>query len=258
MSTDTSKYGQLWTREESILAFFLYCQIPFQKTKANNPAVRELAAILNRTPASVARKLGNFGSFDPILQQRGISGLANTGETARQVWEEFHNDWNGLVIEAEAIRNSLGGIANTLRDELERPSGSSERTATRKERLHQSFFRMAVMTSYLDTCCVTGITIPECLVASHIVPWSRDESSRTDPTNGLCLSATFDKLFDHGLVTIDDEFKIMVSERLLRTDSRDNRDHIVRFHGRPIHRPHRFMPDQRYLHWHRKNLFCQS
>ena len=57
------KYGLKWERDEVILAFDLYCRIPFKKTKANNPQVIELSKILRRTPASVARKLGNFGSF---------------------------------------------------------------------------------------------------------------------------------------------------------------------------------------------------
>ncbi len=64
-----------WTREESILAFDLYCRIPFRKTKADNADVIALAEVLQRTPASLARKLGNFGAFDPELRKQEISGL---------------------------------------------------------------------------------------------------------------------------------------------------------------------------------------
>ena len=71
------KYGQLWNREELILAFDLYCRIPFKKTKANNPEVIRLAKSLNRSAASVARKLGNFGSFDPELKKQQVTGLAH-------------------------------------------------------------------------------------------------------------------------------------------------------------------------------------
>ena len=67
--------GQPWTREQLILAFELYCRIPFQRTKANDSRVKELAGLLGRTPASIARKLGNFGAFDPQLAARDISGL---------------------------------------------------------------------------------------------------------------------------------------------------------------------------------------
>jgi putative restriction endonuclease len=57
-----------------ILAFELYCRIPFQRTKATDPRVKKLAGVLGRTPASVARKPGNFGAFDPQLAARNISG----------------------------------------------------------------------------------------------------------------------------------------------------------------------------------------
>ena len=56
-----------------MLAFHTYCQIPFAKTKASNPDVISLAELLGRTPSSVARKLGNFGAFDPMLAEKGIS-----------------------------------------------------------------------------------------------------------------------------------------------------------------------------------------
>jgi len=77
---EESRYGTLWNREELVLAFELYCTIPFQKTKANNPAVQNLAILLHRTPASVARKLGNFGAFDPALQRIDIKGLTHTSK----------------------------------------------------------------------------------------------------------------------------------------------------------------------------------
>ena len=82
------------------MAFELYCRIPFQKTKANNPAVSGLAGLMGRTPASVARKLGNFGAFDPALQKVDIKGLTHTSKLDREIWDEFHADWNGLVWES--------------------------------------------------------------------------------------------------------------------------------------------------------------
>ncbi len=81
-----SKYNTAWSREELVLALYLYCQIPFAKTKANNPEVIQLAGVLGRTPSSVARKLGNFGAFDPLLAQKGISGLTHFSKADREVW----------------------------------------------------------------------------------------------------------------------------------------------------------------------------
>jgi len=260
MTDQPARYGQLWSREESILAFYLYCQIPFQKTKASNPDVRNLAKLLNRSPASVARKLGNFGSFDPELQKRGITGLPNTGAIAEEVWNEFHNDWSRLVTDAETIRSECESRADVVEpdEHLERPRGPSERVATRKERLHQTFFRSAVMTSYLETCCVTGISVSECLIASHIVPWSRDEKSRTDPTNGLCLSATFDRLFDNGFMTIDTGYCVIISRGIRESRSAEVLQYIAAFHGQPIKRPQKFLPSQAHLDWHRRFVFRET
>lgn len=250
----TPRYGDPWTREELILTFDLYCRIPFQKTKASNPEVQRLAALLGRTPASVARKLGNFGAFDPVLRAAQITGLVHTGKLDRKIWEEFHGDWSALVWEASKLRRSF----EERRGEppvLRRPSGPSETFRMSKQRIHQTFFREAVMSSYDETCCVTGLRIRECLIASHIVPWSVDEEHRADPTNGLCLSSTFDRLFDAGLITVTDDLRIRVSEVLTKPKTPSTQELVCRYNGKPMIVPKRFMPSVERLQWHRSNVF---
>jgi putative restriction endonuclease len=252
------QYGALWTREELILAFGLYCRIPFKKTKANNPAVIELATLLNRSPASVARKLGNFGSFDPELRKQQVKGLIHVGKLDGQIWEEFHNDWNRLVLEERRLRDELGlNPASPLEAEEDfiQPQGPSEKEIIRRARIHQAFFRATVLSSYDETCCVTGLRITQCLIASHIRPWSTDAQFRTDPRNGLCLSATFDRLFDCGLMTISDDLHVVISQRLRKSGEKRVAELISEFHGAPIIRPRRFLPFPAHLEWHRANVF---
>jgi hypothetical protein len=246
--------GQPWTREELILAFELYCRIPFQRTKASDARVKELAAILGRTPASIARKLGNFGAFDPQLAARDISGLTHGSKLDKAVWDEFQQDWNGLVVRAYDIRRDLKP-SEQVEPAFAPPQGPSERVVTVKQRLHQSFFRDAVLSSYNARCCVTGLPIVECLVAGHIIPWSVDESRRADPTNGVCLSATFDRLFDGGLVTIDDNLTLRVSKRVRDVTDRAVVEQVAARHGQKIIPPARFYPDPECLRWHRENVF---
>jgi putative restriction endonuclease len=249
-----SRYGELWSREESLLAFELYCRIPFQKTKANNPAVKALANLLGRTPASVARKLGNFGAFDPALQKMEITGLTHTSKLDREIWDEFHADWNNLVWEANLLRNKFvrRGLVHHV---IKPPSGPSEITRLTKQRVHQAFFRDAVLSSYEETCCITGLALPECLVASHIVPWSKDERFRADPENGLCLSATFDRLFDSGLMTVTSQLTIRFSSRVVRSQNLVTRELLLRYDNCPIRTPIRFLPSLERLEWNRKNCF---
>ena len=254
MNARPANDGKPWTRKQLILAFDLYCRIPFQRTKANDSRVQELARLVGRTPASVARKLGNFGAFDPQLAAKNISGLTHGSKLDKAVWDEFHQDWTGLVVGAHEIRTGLK-IDEDEDQLLELPSGPSERIATIKQRIHQSFFRDAVLSSYNNRCCVTGIPVVECLVAGHIIPWHVDAHRRADPTNGLCLSATFDRLFDRGLITINDDLTLRMSDRLRASNDSAIRENFTARDGRKILPPARFYPDPACLRWHRQHVF---
>lgn len=255
MTARPANYGKAWTRQESILAFELYCRIPFQQTKTSNPQVQALARFLDRSPASVARKLGNFGAFDPELRRQKISGLTHTSKLDREVWDEFHSDWPGLVVLAGQMGGSVSYPEAEALIPVKSPDGESERLVTAKRRLHQAFFRDAVLSAHEGICCVTGISIRQCLIASHIVPWSVNEKLRADPTNGLCLTATFDRLFDSGLITVEQNLTLRFSQQILRADCKPVRELIAVFQGQPIRRPQKFLPKEQCLKWHRENVF---
>lgn len=260
------KYGSLWSRDELILALYLYCQIPFARTKANNPEVIKLAKLLGRTPASVARKLGNFGAFDPLLAEQGITGLAHAGKGDRLVWDEFHHRWQALVKESNRLLTSLSApppsrasmepITSEEDEEIiARPAGLSERRASVSVRLFQSFFRRTVLASYNSSCCVCGLDLRPLLIASHIIPWSVDESARTEPENGLCLCSIHDRAFDRGLITVSDRLEIAVASNVIPATQEFVKAALVNFHKRPLRMPKRFPPRPQFLEWHRKHVF---
>jgi putative restriction endonuclease len=64
-----------------------------------------------------------------------------------------------------------------------------EKLAAVKVRVNQDIFRKMVLANYGGKCCVTGLSVPDVLRASHISPWAEDEKNRLNPENGLCLSA---------------------------------------------------------------------
>jgi hypothetical protein len=260
------RYGDLWSRDELVLALYLYCQIPFPKTKANNPEVIRLARLIGRTPASVARKLGNFGAFDPLLAKQGISGLAHAGRADKLVWEEFTNHWEDLVRESNRLLtvlsapvSSAGNLQAAVVSEDEEiiaiPTGPSERRGSVSLRLFQSFFRRAVLASYDSACCICGLDIRSLLVASHIKPWSADESTRSEPENGLCLCSIHDRAFDRGLIAVSEDLQLIVASEVLRSEQRFVRVALVDFHTQPLRMPKRFAPRDEYLGWHRDNIF---
>lgn len=96
---------------------------------------------------------------------------------------------------------------------------NTEKQALIKSRIGQGYFRKSLMKKYEGKCIITGIDIGKVLIASHIVPWSvSDNSNRLNPENGLLLSATYDKLFDCGLITFKDNGEIVTS-RFIREDN---------------------------------------
>lgn len=84
------------------------------------------------------------------------------------------------------------------------------------QRVGQDIFRQALLKYWDARCPLTGITDPALLRASHIVPWAECEtdSLRLDVHNGLLLSALWDAAFDAGLVSFDDDGRILRSPAL--------------------------------------------
>lgn len=259
MSDRQSLYGTPWLRDELILALYLYCQIPFARTKATNPEVIRLAQLLGRTPSSVARKLGNFGAFDPLLAERGISGLSHASKLDKEVWAEFSGDWDKLVSKSrELLDLKQADKVELLNDQapvISRPEGPTEKSATVLVRLYQSFFRKSVLASYEYRCCVCGIDLPQLLVASHIIPWAVRTDARTDPQNGLCLCSLHDRAFDGGLLSISSSNEIIMSSNVRVSRSGIIKTFLLDFEHTPISMPTRFPPKVEFLEWHLKNVF---
>jgi putative restriction endonuclease len=255
----TSSAGAKWSRDELILTFDLYCRIPFSKTKANNPAVIDLARILFRSPASVARKLGNFGAFDPELKKKGISGLTHASKQDKVIWDEFNSDWGRLVVEAATIREQKTGKPNIMGDDIGIPvvSGPTEREGVARQRIHQDFFRASVLAAYNEQCCVCRIPHRELLIASHIIPWNIRDDTRVNPENGLCLCATHDRAFDHGLMAIGTGFTLILCDRLRKSPDPASTTVFRSYDGKHILLPDRFLPRREFLRWHLENIFSR-
>lgn len=254
------KEGQsLWTREEATLAINLYCKIPFGKMHASNPQVIELAHLIGRTPASIARKLGNFASLDPKLRERGIKGLENVSKLDKQIWHEYMQNWDEEFIEAEKLlaqkkKTTIEKLNNIDLDNLKDVEGQ-ERQRLVKVRLNQSLFRKIVLTNFNNQCCITGIDIPELIVASHILPWSADAGNRLNPKNGLALNTLHDKAFDCGLITVTADLTIKVSPRLYKGKEIESiQQNFIAYDGKPLIEPKKFSPDVEFLKVHNQRF----
>ena len=250
----SSNRNQPWTREDLIIAFNLYCKIPFGQINHRNPRVIELAKILDRSPSSVAWKLSNFARLDPALRARGIRGASHGSKGETEVWEEFNGDWGVLAFESERLLaertgHSLEEFAGI--DEAEMPREGKEREKLVRVRVNQHFFRSAVLAAYEYRCCVTGIAVPALLSASHISPWSSDPRNRMNPRNGLCLNSLHHRAFDFGLITITPRFRLRVSSSILK-NKKDVaiQTFFAQYDDALIRLPTRFAPDPKLLKRH--------
>ncbi len=252
-----------WSREELLLALNLYFRISFGRQHKLAPEVIELAAAIKRSPSAVAMKLGNFTSIDPEEKARGVAGLAGASQADQRLWAEFQERQEALAAESEQL-----WLARVDRRPVDRASpadhaadfqGATEGSRTVTVRLAQGFFRKAVRAAYGHRCCVSGIALPGLLIASHIVPWAEDETNRARPTNGLLLSSLHDTAFDKHLITFDEEYRLMIGQRL--RDHFTNsvvRESFARFEGQSLRLPERHAPDPRLLARHRDRFISAA
>ena len=134
----------------------------------------------------------------------------------------------------------LGTINNPLLDNTQKQDILNVRIGQRK-------FRCLVLDYWRHKCAVKGTKW--FLSAGHIKPWrDSDNSERLDVFNGIALSPNYDKAFDEGFISFDNNGRILISNKireeieLLGIDGGDSIDGLNFMH-------------QKYLEYHRSNIY---
>lgn len=142
--------------------------------------------LLDRTAEGVARVKG-IDELYPVLQRASV--VART--MPNRVADQFRREKQHLPQSTEAERLVI-------------------------QRVGQNLFRNALFDYWEGRCCVTGLTVPGLLRASHIKPWAKcgSDDERLDVFNGLLLAPHVDALFDGGWISFSDEGGLLVSEAL--------------------------------------------
>jgi len=208
-----------WTRTHLLIALNLYCKIPYGKFHNRNPIIADVAARMGRTTNSLAMKLSNFASLDPVHRARGVRGLEGASQRDRQLWNDFRENPERLMPESEQLLHDL------------------YTTDQEKE---------------VD---IVGAEMVR--VASHIRPWRSFPEDRLNLRNGLCLSAIHDAAFDQGLLTLDDQFRVVLSRALHeRMHTHEWRIFFGPYEGQKITLPSKLAePDPMALEYHRTHVF---
>ena len=257
-----------WTRDELLVLMNVYEKLPFGQFDAGQPVIRDIAAKMDRTPGSIAMKLGNLASLDPVIRARGRKGLPGASELDRQVWAEFHDDRLILAPKSEDLFRSLfrageqeeldlvKGVGVRIRQS--RSEGfETESMAEVLVRRGQQFFRQVILNTFAGECCITGIRVRDLLIASHILPWKGFPNQRLSPDNGLCLSRIHDGAFDKGLITFDENLKLVLSRDLKAHLSNSALHHNFKvYEGQKMNVPAGMLgPNQTALEYHRTEIF---
>jgi len=182
--------------------------------------------------------------------------MSNASQLDKRIWIELNADWDLIADEATRAYEHYGGEHGVdpgfdVVEEVPEIAEGKTVTATVKVRVNQARFRRAVLASYTARCCISGLAVPQLLIASHIVPWSMDAKNRLNPQNGLCLSALHDKAFDVGMITMLPNYTVQVSKRLMGADLDDfTKQALAKYDGCAIALPERFKPNASFLAAH--------
>ncbi|NBG67357.1 HNH endonuclease [Acidiluteibacter ferrifornacis] len=247
-----------WTKEETIIAFNVYCKLPFKSSSKTNPLIKKFAELIGRSPSALNMKVGNFGRLDPELKKKGIVGLKNGSKLDEVVWDEFNGNWEKLAFESELLiaKYSNKSIEEVAQIKIDEYKIGIDREALVKQRVNQNFFRATILSSYYSKCCITGLSITDFLIASHIIPWSKDIENRLNPRNGLCLNSIHDKAFDKGFITITPDYKVKISKAFEEYNEETAvKDFFLKFENKEINLPDKFLPSKEFLDYHYSTIF---
>ncbi len=123
-----------------------------------------------------------------------------------------------------------------------------------KVRLGQGAFRVLVTDAYSRKCSITGEKTLPVLEAAHIKPYA--ESGPHFISNGLLLRSDMHKLFDVGYLTVTNDLKVEVSQRI--KEEFENGKEYYQYHGKDLlFLPSREMdrPNEKFIDWHNTNVY---
>ena len=257
MATRTS-----WTRDQLLVAFKLYCQIPFGRMHSRNPEIIRYSELIGRTPSALAMKLTNIASLDPTITSTGRKGLSGASSADRAMWNEMQAGWEQFALESQRAEDQFDIGSHQVTPPIGRQGGDEpvdytgvDRGVVTSARVGQNFFRRSVLSAYNYQCCITGLALPELLIASHIIPWHKDDVNRLNPRNGLCLSMLHDKAFDIGILTVTEDMTVRVSRRYCAENDGFYKAALLSYDGKKVRIPEKFRPQPEFLAYHRENIF---
>ncbi len=242
-----------WSDFEDAACLYLYLKSGRKQLDDTNSEVIKLAEAIGRTPTAVSYKMANFRYVDPSSYGRGFKHISKTDW---DVWNIYVNDIERLQLLYKFIISGHSSADAVLTEEKSIEDGNyyiPDSYGTVSLRVGEEKIRINALMLYKGRCSICGIDHPKLLVASHVVPWSADESVRGDPRNVILLCALHDRLFDAGLISVADDYTVLVSKAL--DEYNEAKAVAIAVSGKKLSVPARYPPKLEYLRYHRENVF---
>lgn len=124
--------------------------------------------------------------------------------------ESFHE--SGADAAVSSLLSKVGRFESVTERDLDTLPVERRRVVSTVSRLaRDSDFRRKVIVAYDRKCCVTGVQL-RLIDAAHILPVGA-VGSVDDVRNGLCLSPTFHRAYDRGLVYLDEDRRMLMNPK---------------------------------------------
>lgn len=152
-----------------------------------------------------------------ILKDRNYEGLKSKPEWGIDINQSNKHELNQFLankiiksIKEKEDKKIIEEIDNCEAD----INKETEKQALVKIRMGHSELRNRIL-NHKKECEICGIKNNKLLIISHIKPWAKSENSeKLDTNNILLLCSMHDALFDKGLISFDDNGKILISSEL--------------------------------------------
>ncbi|MBD1395959.1 HNH endonuclease [Pontibacter sp. JH31] len=166
---------------------------------------------------------------------------------------------------SEYLKTRQGGYIQNLQNYLLNESTEAYTLTLNDSDEEEQFirggmFKKLVPQVYNHTCCITGMRLVSnhgfsMIDACHIVPFSLSKDDKIN--NGLALCPNLHRAFDRGLISIDRDLKVLVSDAI--AEDLSNNYALQHLNGKSIILPFgtKHYPNGSNIAWHREHVFKQ-
>ncbi len=221
-------------------------QYPFYRLQSDGLWVVEMRDGEDPSESLTALRDGAVGQFAPEFEAALLESPSLIANTARMLLDrEFPETLHEDILSAVGL--SINDVVVTL-----------ERVAELRRR-RDPMFRKRVLYAYEETCAFCGFDgllerAAVGLEAAHVRWWAYEGPD--DVQNGVCLCSLHHKLFDRGVMTVNDENRIAVSGHF-RGATEASRRFVGDLNGQEVRAPQLGQPRiaEEHSSWHRDQVF---